>query len=174
MRRGVLAALVLTLSACGAPEVTGVAPYGAGERYRPAPAATGPGCEPRRSAAYRVHLELFAAGKVMVVPAGIGIAAPRIDGAYARGGRCRHALFTTEPTGVIAVAEPDLTLGDLFEIWGRPLAADRLLSFRAPVRVHVDGERFRGDPRSVPLAEEAQIVVQAGGPPVEPHADYVF
>lgn len=110
----------------------------------------------------------------MIVPAGIGIADPQIDGAYARGGRCRHALFTTEPTGVVAVAEPGLTLGDLFRVWDKPLASDRLLSFRAPVRVHVDGTAWTQDPRAVPLTDESQIVVEAGGPPIEPHADYLF
>ncbi len=173
VRLAVLGAVVLSLTGCGASELTGVAPYGAGPRYRPDPDATGPGCADR-SATGRVHVELFAAGKVMILPAGIGIADPRIDGAYARGGRCRHALFTTEPTGVVDVARPRQTLGDLFDIWDRPLATDRLLSFRAPVQVHVDGERWDRDPRAVPLTDEAQIVVQAGGPPVEPHAEYTF
>ena len=175
MRPAALAVLALSLAACGgSPAPTGLAPYGEAPRWRPGPAAAGPGCESDRAARDRVHLELFAEGKVMVVPAGIGIAAPAMDGAYARGGRCRHALFTTEPTGVVEVAEPGLTLGDLFRIWDRPLTDGRLLSFRAPVRVHVDGERYDADPRTVPLAGEAQIVVEAGGPPVEPHAEYVF
>jgi hypothetical protein len=175
MRSAVLVALALVLTACGArTELTGVAPYGEGPRWRPGPGAAGPGCEPGRTGRDRVHLELFAQGKVMVVPAGIGIADPVIDGAYARGGRCRHALFTTEPTGVIEVAEASLQLGDLFRIWDRPLSADRLLDFRAPVRAHVNGRPYPGDPRTIPLTDEAQIVVQAGGPPVEPHADYVF
>lgn len=171
----VLAALALLLTACGGPvELTGVAPYGDTPRHRPGPAATGPGCEPGRIGRDRVHLELFAKGKVVVVPAGIGIAGPAIEGAYARGGRCRHALFTTEPTGVIELAEPGLTLGDLFRIWDKPFSADRMLSFEAPVRAHLNGRPYPGDPRTIPLGDEAQIVLQAGGPLVEPHADYTF
>lgn len=168
-----IAALVLAGCGGGPPEPTGVAPYGIGPQYRPEPAATGPGCGSNEAASY-VHLELFAEGKVMVVPAGIGIAEPVLDGAYARGGRCRHALFTTEPTGVIGVAREDLTLGDLFTIWDKPLTSNRLLSFDQPVRVHVDGEPWSGDPRAVPLTDHAQIVVEAGGPPIEPHTSYVF
>jgi hypothetical protein len=175
MRTGLMAVLALLVAGCG--ELRGVAPIGTGPRYRPAPAATassGLGCADNPPRAW-VHLELFARGKVMIVPAGIGIAPPyRRDGAYVRGGRCRYPLSTTEPTGLIAVARPGLTLGDLFAVWGRPLARDRLDGFRAPVTVHLDGRRWTGDPRAVPLRHHAQIVVQAGTPLVEPHASYRF
>ena len=51
-------------------------------------------------ARFGVHLELFAAGRVVIVPAGIGVAPPwRRDGAYVRSGRCSYAARTREPTG---------------------------------------------------------------------------
>ena len=50
---------------------------------------------------FRVHLELFARGLVLLVPAGIGVAPPvERDGAYVLGGRCLYPLRTREPTGV--------------------------------------------------------------------------
>lgn len=172
---GLLAILALGLAACGGPR--GVAPIGTGPLYRPGPGAKQPpghACTGDRAAAW-VHLELFAHGKVVVVPAGIGVAPPfERDGAYVRGGRCRLPLSTDEPTGVVALTRPGMVLGDLFAVWGRPLAADRLAGFRAPVTVHLDGRRWIADPRSVPLRPYSQIVVQAGTPLVDPHASYRF
>ena len=184
---GFLSLIVLALAGCGsapAYDPRGVAPIGTGPAFRPgslspAVAAARPvaglECGSRASASAWVHVELFAQGKVLIVPAGIGVAPPRVrDGAYVRGGRCRYPLFTDEPTGLIGVDRPGMTLGDLFAVWDRPLGRERLADFRAPVRVHVDGRQWTGHPANVPLRHHAQIVVQAGGPAVAPHAHYTF
>jgi hypothetical protein len=157
--------MAILLTACGTPEVV---PFGNGPRYRPAPGAhAGPGLEcARHRARAWAHIELFADGEGVLVPAGIGVADPRRDGAYVTGGRCRFPLYTEEPTGLVGLARDDLTLGDLFRVWGRPLARDSV--------IHVDGERWTGAPAAVPLRHHAQIVVQDGGPLVEPHAQYRF
>src|SRR5882672_9532519 len=48
------------------------------------------------------HVELFAQGRVVIVPAGIGVAPPlRRRGAYVLSGRCSYSVRTREPTGVI-------------------------------------------------------------------------
>jgi hypothetical protein len=157
--------MAILLGACGSPEVV---PFGNGPRYRPAPgahAAPGLTCTRERARAW-AHLELFADGKGVLVPAGIGVVGPRRDGAYVRGGRCRFPLYTEEPTGLVGLARRGLTLGDLFAVWGRPLAPDSV--------VDVDGARWDGAPAAVPLRAHAQIVVQDGGPLVEPHAQYRF
>jgi hypothetical protein len=122
-----------------------------------------------------VHVELFAAGRVVIVPAGIGIARPhRRAGAYVHGGRCSQPLRTREPTGVVEVrAGTRATLGDLFAIWGRPLRRDRLAGFRGRVRAYVGGRRFAGGPAAIPLHRHAQIVL-AVGPRVPVHPAYVF
>lgn len=176
MRTAAFAILALALAACG-DEPRGVAPIGTGPLHRPAAGARAVAGLPCTDAAPRdwIHLELFAHGKVMIVPAGIGIAKPyERDGAYVRGGRCRYPLSTSEPTGLIGVTEPGLTLGDLFAVWDEPLSRDRLAGVDAPVTVHLDGRAWQGEPGDVPLRPHAQIVVQAGGPPVEPHASYAF
>jgi hypothetical protein len=73
---------------------------------------------------------------------------------------------TREPTGVVEV-EPGagVTLGDLFDLWGRDLGDYPY--------VWVAGRRRRADPRTVPLARHAQIVL-SDHPRVPVHASYVF
>ena len=147
-------------------------PIGVGPRYQPsarndAVARGAPLGDLRcRSGdrSFRVHVELFAARKVVVVPAGIGVST--------RG--CRYPLRTRTPTGVVEVASgPPRTLGDLFRVWGRALGRSRLLSFRGRVLTFVNGARFRGDPRELVLTRRLQVVVEVGGY-VAPHAGYVF
>ena len=126
---------------------------------------------------FRVHLELFARKLVLLVPSGIGVAPPlRKDGPYVKSGRCLYPLRTREPTGVIEVAsQPPVRLGDLFRIWGQPLSRYRLAGFRStrPLLAFVNGRRFRGDPRSIPLRRHDELVLEIGGY-VPPHTSYLF
>ncbi len=110
-----------------------------------------------------VHLELFAHGHVVIVPAGIGLAR-----------RCRYPVWTAEPTGLIRVERGDLTLGDLFAVWGQALSARRMARWRGPLRVAVNGRPSRRHPAAIGLRPHDQIVVQVGRPYVEPHAAYFF
>jgi hypothetical protein len=116
-----------------------------------------------------VHLEVFAKRLDVVVPAGIGIAPPRVrDGAYVRSGRCEYPARTFEPTGLIEVdSGAELTLGQFFDLWGQPLSQRRLLGFRAGredrVSAFVNGERRPGDPRSLPLRRHDAIVLEVRG-----------
>jgi hypothetical protein len=123
-----------------------------------------------------VHLELFAARRVVLVPPGIGIAPPRTrDGAYVRGGRCSYPVRTREPTGVVEVetnGRPK-TLGDLFAVWGQPLSRRRMAGFSGSVSAYVGGRHWRADPRAIPLRRHSQIVLELGGY-VKPHAAYQF
>jgi hypothetical protein len=181
VRRAAAAAiLAVALAGCGAggggpwrgaiPPV----PIGQGARFHPPPTA-GPAatCRPR-PARHSAHIELFAAGRVILVPAALGVSGSRRgpDGRHA-GGRCRQALFTTEPTGVVEATVARPTVGDLFRIWARPLSPRRMLSFRGRVRAYVGGRRWRADPRSIPLTRHAVVVLQVG-PYVRPHARYRF
>ncbi len=123
------------------------------------------------------HLEVFARGRVLIVPPGIGIALPRRRvGAAVRGGRCSYPVRTTDPTGVIRYRPGrGLRLGDVFAVWGEPLTATRLCGFRsrAGVRLYVDGRRVFGPSAALVLRRHAEIVVEIG-PFVPPHATYVF
>jgi hypothetical protein len=131
-------------------------------------------CTSADASRFGVHLELFAARRVVLIPPGIGIAPPRTrEGAYVRGGRCSYPLRTSEPTGVIEAAGPPKTLGDLFAVWGQPLSRKAMAGFRGPVRAYVGGRAWHGAPGAIPLARHAQIVVEVGGY-VRPHASYRF
>jgi hypothetical protein len=141
----------------------------------PAPQRTRLPCGPRAPRRFGVHIELFAGGHVVQVPAGIGVAPPVTrHGAYVTRGRCWYALHTTEPTGLINVtAGTTATLGTLFEIWRQPLSTRRLAGFRGAVRAYLSGRRRPGDPRAIPLRRHAQIVLEVG-PLVPPHPTYRF
>src|SRR5919206_1398323 len=144
-------------------------PIGVGPRYHPpaAPAGVlrGEPVEGLRCRAdgprFGIHVELFAHGRVVVVPAGIGVAAPRRRaGAFVRPRGCSYAVRTTGPTGVLEIRRGTrLTLGRLFAVWGQPLSATRLAGFSTrrstPVRAYVAGRRRRLG--AIPLTRHAQI-----------------
>ena len=110
----------------------------------------------------RVHLELFAHRRVVVIPPQVGV-----------GDGCRYPLRTTMPTGVIELGRPGLKLGDFFAVWRTRLSENRLLGFRGPVTAYLGGKRWTEDPAAIPLFDRAQIVLEVGGY-VPPHAFYLF
>ncbi len=125
-----------------------------------------------------VHVEVFAAMRVLLLPAGIGTRPPRaaLNGRITAA-RCYGALVTLDPTGLVLVRPGTaLTLGALFRSWGEPLSRTRLASFTAAagttVSVFVDGRRWPGT-ASVPLTRHAEIVLEVG-PHVPPHTSYAF
>jgi hypothetical protein len=109
----------------------------------------------------RVHVELFANRRVVIVPAGVGV-----------GVDCRARLWTLDPTGVVRF-ERRATLGDFFGVWGRVLTRARLLGFHGAVRVYRNGVRRRGDPRRLPLRDRDELVLEVG-PYVAPHRSFRF
>jgi hypothetical protein len=167
------------------PDVT-PRPIGVGPRYLPAPApprivrgeAVGSlRCTRNRERRYGVHVEVFAHRKVVIVPAGIGVAAPfvRSFGSVAPRG-CTYPLRTLTPTGVVEIRSgAGLVLGDLFRIWGKALGRHELAGFRStrPVLAFVAGRRWRGDPGQIPLRRHAQIVLEIDGY-VPPHPRFLF
>lgn len=123
------------------------------------------------------HVEVFALGRVVVLPPGIGVAAPRRQvGAVVRSGRCAYPVRTVDPTGIVRFRPGrGLDLGDVLAVWGRPLSRRRLLGFRSRdgVRVYVGGRRVATAPGAVPLRPRAEIVVEIGAY-VPPHRSYLF
>ncbi|HEY5100630.1 MAG TPA: hypothetical protein VII54_11300 [Gaiellaceae bacterium] len=136
-------------------------PIGAGPLYQPRPAMHAP-CAHAGSPVKRAHLELFANGFAIIIPARIGV----------RSAHCRAHEWTTTPTGVVRF-DRAATIGDLFSVWGMPLGRRRLLSFHGAVSLFRNGIRVRGDPRSVPLRDGDELVLEAG-PFVPPHRSYLF
>jgi hypothetical protein len=163
---------IAALACCTAAAVP--TPIGVGPRFTPPPAVHGACDRGPLHGRFRVHVELFARRRVVIVPAGIGVGEPRrIELGRVVGGRCRAALRTLDPTGVVEFDARRATLGDLFEVWDMPLSRSRLLSFRGGVHVFVGGRARAGDPRSLVLRDGAEIVLEIGGY-VRPHRSYLF
>jgi hypothetical protein len=190
-----LAAIGLTTAGCGAaPERPGSAssassgtlpqslvqearPIGRGLAFHP-PVRGRPiePCRPRLGPRAAVHVELFAANRVVLIAAGIGARSPvRFIGGRVESARCFGALVTRDPTGIVLVrTHARLTVGDLMRSWGHPLAADRLLSFHGRVSAFVDGRRWTASsPARIPLTRHAEIVLEVG-PHVPPHRSFTF
>jgi hypothetical protein len=159
-------------------------PIGVGPRFHPGPTSGAVArarrvgrlaCGARVRRLVRAHVEVFARRRVVIVPAGIGIAPPlRLRDAVVVRGRCLYPVRTVEPTGVVELdARLRPTVGELFDVWGARLDPKRLLSFSGPVLAYVAGKRWRGDPRSIPLRRHTQIVLEVGGY-VPPHRSYLF
>jgi hypothetical protein len=135
-------------------------PIGVGPTYHPRPAVHAP-CVAAAGAGARVHLELFANRRVVLVPARIG-----------RRPACHARIWTDDPTGVVRV-QGRATLGDLFAVWGRRLRPMRLLGFAGRVRAYRNGALRRGDPRGIPLRDGDELVLEIGGY-VPPHHSFRF
>ncbi len=141
-------------------------PIGHGARFHPG--VRGPvigACRARLGPRYGVHVELFAANRVELIAAGIGVRAPvRFFEGRIAAARCFGDLVTLEPTGVVLVRPgARLTVGDLFRSWGQPLTG----------RAYVAGRPWRGEGGAIPLTRHAEIVLEVG-PYVPPHATYTF
>lgn len=152
-------------------------PVGRGPRFQPP--ATGPvvgRCRPGLGRRFAVHVEVFAADRVVVIPAAIGTRPPlRHSAGRIVGARCYGDLVTLDPTGIVLVrAGAERTVADLFRAWGEPLTDHRLTSFHGPhVRAFVGGRRAPLRPGAIPLTPHAEIVLEVG-PYVPPHRTFTF
>ena len=155
-------------------------PIGAGARFAPPVGQTDAGgCDRRLGPRFGVHLELFAANRVVIVAAGIGTRGPRTwsAGRISRA-RCYGEVVTLDPTGVVLArrrAHPRLS--DVFDAWGQPLLRRRLGPFTGPdgaaVRAYVNGRRRWGPPGAIALTAHDEIVLEIGAY-VPPHAHFTF
>jgi hypothetical protein len=155
-------------------------PIGAGPAYQPAPrwplagAAGFRGLQSNLRGRLRVHLELFASRRVVVVPSGIGVSGGRTE-LY---GHIVDALWhapawTLQAGGVIQLERSGMRLSDVFAVWGHAIGPTSLLGFRGPVLVFVNGRPRGGSPGDVVLRDHDQVVVQINGY-LPPHPTFVF
>jgi hypothetical protein len=123
------------------------------------------------------HVALFDHGKQIQMPRFIGFAAnPQLPG-----GGCLYWIHTHDASGIIHVEAPDLsppgggpyTLGMLFDIWGQPLSANEIAGFKGPVTAFVNGAKYDGDLRAIPLMSHQEITLEVGSPVVPP-PNYAF
>jgi hypothetical protein len=163
------------LACCALAAAAGLVPtpVGEGPRYRPPPRTDGFACRPAPIVGgARIHLELFAKRRVVVVPAALGLGAPTFRYGRVVRAACRGEAWTTDPAGVVHV-DGARTLGLVFAVWGQPLGPGRLASFAGRVSVWVNGSRRRTDPRRLVLHDRDEVVLEVGGY-VPPHRTFRF
>lgn len=121
-------------------------------------------CESMEGAVEHIHahLQIFNHGRGVQVPAQIGI--EQIAG-------CLYWLHTHDTDGIIHIESPvkrTFTLGQFFDVWQETLSRAQAASVRAPhgrtLRVTVNGRLWTGNPRSIPLRDREEIVIQNGPP----------
>lgn len=115
-----------------------------------------------------VHLDVYADGKKLEVPANIGID-PQ--------GQFMSPVHTHDTRGVVHVEsakQRTFTVGEILAVWGVRLTSKCLGGYCDGVRVYVDGKRRAGPPGGVRIASRDDIVVAAGTPPKTIPATYAF
>jgi hypothetical protein len=143
--------------------------------YQPPTATAISGIECNRSEQlnYHVHshLDVFVNGVQQQIPSNIGILSSP---------SCLYWLHTHSEGGILHVEAPEtreFTLGQFLDVWQQTLTNSTAFFDSIsdmPVTAYVDGERFEGDYRTIPLQSLKQIVLAYGTPPENIPAGYDF
>lgn len=107
-----------------------------------------------------VHLDVFVNGLPVVIPAGLGLKPPFAS------------LHTHTDSGIIHLETSDrhaaFKLGQLFTVWGVRLTDACLggyCSSQRPVLAYINGIRYQGAIKDLPLKSYSQIALAVGEPP---------
>ena len=141
--------------------------------YQPPTAMAISGIECNRSEQlnYHIHsgLDVFVNGVQQQVPSNIGILSSP---------SCLYWLHTHSEDGIIHVEAPEtreFTLGQFLDIWQQTNSTGLFDSVTdMPVTAYVDGQRFEGDYRTIPLESLRKIVLVYGTPPEDIPAEHDF
>jgi hypothetical protein len=119
------------------------------------------------------HLAVFVDGAARQIPLGIGVVQPAVsqtaNGPLAAATRCYYWLHTHAADGIIHIESPTqrtYTLGNFFDIWRQPLSAAQAGPATGTVTAFVDGKKYTGDPRAIPLGDRTAIQLNVGNPAV--------
>lgn len=124
---------------------------------------------------YHSHLSIIVNGNETVLPAGVGID---------QSTQCLYWLHVHAADGVIHIEAPKasaarkFTLGDVFDIWGRPLTSSQVgatvLTKDQKLIMLVDGKPYTGNPRSIVLAAHTLVVLEVTPPEVTSPPTFTF
>jgi hypothetical protein len=140
------------------------------------------------------HLDVYVNGKKILVPGGIGINTKdpgvhsgTVLGQPAYGGisvpcdqPCISPLHTHDASGILhteSATDVDNTLGQFFTEWGVTLSPTCVGTYcepKTPIAISVDGQRYTGDPRTIPLTNFKEIAIVIGTPPAKVPAEGDF
>ncbi len=144
--------------------------------YQPPPTAmaiSGVECNRSEQLNYHIHsgLDVFVNGVQQQVPSNIGIVSSP---------SCLYWLHTHSADGIIHVEAPgarQFTVGQFLNVWQQTIANSTAFFNSVsdmPVTAYVDGQRFEGDYRTIPLESLREIVLAYGTPPEEIPAEHDF
>jgi hypothetical protein len=104
------------------------------------------------------------------VPANIGIGTPTLSNPAT----CVYPVHTRDRTGKIRVNSTTgatYTLGQFFEVWGQPLSVTNVAGIESEATIYLNDNgtltKFTGDPATIELRSNRQIVVMLGTPVTE-------
>ena len=114
------------------------------------------------------HLSIFLDGAALAVPANIGII-----GNSATQAACDYPLHTHDVSGKLhmhALTPTVFTLGQLFTLWGQPLARDNIAGItNRPVVVYITDNNtastsaiYTGDLAAIQLIPHREVTIQIG------------
>jgi hypothetical protein len=117
------------------------------------------------------HLAIIVSGSARTIPEGIGIMPPRTEqssseGPYVVSGSCFYWLHAHTDDGIVHIESPvqrTFTLGNYFDIWGIPLDATHVGPADGSVVAYVNGQRYAGDVRAIPLENHELIQLDVNG-----------
>jgi hypothetical protein len=126
------------------------------------------------------HLSMYVNGKQKLLPYGIGIVPPyqlQADGnsQFVAGGQKFYWLHTHDETGVIHIESPvqrTFTLGNFFDVWHQPLSNNQVGPAKGTVTAFLNGKKYTGDVRNIPLNAHGQIQLDVGT--AVPFQQYTF
>lgn len=142
----------------------------------PGTAIDGVKCAPVEQLAYHVHahLQVFVSGTPRSLPGGIGlvnaVAQQTPYGPFFGAQGCYYWLHTHTNDGVIHIESPTsriYTLGDFFDEWHEPLGPSQVAGDSGSVTAFVNGRRWTGSPRAIPLTPHAVVQLDVGSPVVD-------
>jgi hypothetical protein len=124
------------------------------------------------------HLAIYINGTPKLLPYGVGIVGPyqlqqTADGPFVAGGSKYYWLHTHDESGIIHIESPQqrgFTLGNFFDIWHQPLSASQVGPATGTVTAFLNGGKFTGNPRNLPLSAHAVLQLDIGtAVPAQPY-----
>ncbi|MEC5409208.1 hypothetical protein VOM14_27015 [Paraburkholderia sp. MPAMCS5] len=129
---------------------------------------SGLNCALRSSSYTYTHLSIYQNGRLLSLPANIGMAEPTMSVQTG----CAYPLHTVDASGKIhmdATTSASYTLGQFFAVWGQTLSTSNVAGLSgSPVSIYVnDGgslSQYKGDPASLVLPKHGEVTIMVGTP----------